>query len=86
MAESPTSLSYAGGPENTDLAANGVAVTLGSGQVVTLAGYDLAEASECQLGTGQANAPAGSTDFGFADTTYAVSTAQVLTETTLGSP
>jgi hypothetical protein len=40
--------------------------------------YDLlSELAQCQLGRG-ANVPAGSTDFGFVDTTYSVTKAQIL--------
>jgi hypothetical protein len=46
-------------------------------------GFDLGAQSECQLGTGK-NAPAGTTNFGFSDTTYSPTTAQVLRQTTTG--
>jgi hypothetical protein len=45
--------------------------------------HDLAPLAECQLGTGR-NAPAGTTNFGFTDTTYLPTTAQILTQTTTG--
>jgi hypothetical protein len=44
-------------------------------------GYDLGAGAECQLGNGR-NAPAGTTNFGFSDTTYTPTTAQVLRQTT----
>jgi hypothetical protein len=43
--------------------------------------HDLAPLAECQLGTGR-NAPAGTTNFGFTDTSYSVTTAQILRLTT----
>jgi hypothetical protein len=74
---SPTALNYAGNAAVSDLTANGTAVTLGSGQSVTLAGHDLASSlAECQLGRG-ANQPAGSSEQGFVDTTYTLTAAQV---------
>jgi hypothetical protein len=44
---------------------------------------DLGAGSECQLGNGR-NAPAGTTNYGFTDTTYTPTTAQVLRQTTTG--
>lgn len=44
---------------------------------------DLGAQSECQLGNGR-SAIAGTTNFGFTDTTYLPSTAQILTQTTTG--
>jgi hypothetical protein len=46
--------------------------------------YDLAALAECQLGTGRAGAPPGTTNFGFSDTTYLPTTAQILRQTTTG--
>jgi hypothetical protein len=43
----------------------------------------LGSLAECQLGTGR-NAPAGTTLFGFTDTTYLPTTAQILQQTTTG--
>lgn len=47
------------------------------------AGHDLGEQAECVLGTG-VNVPAGTTNFGFVDTTYLPNTSQILAETTQG--
>lgn len=84
MAETPTSLSYAGNSAASDLTANGSTVTIGP-LTVTMAGYDLTGSqAECALGRGGSssdvpagNTPSGSTDFGFTDTTYALTAAQV---------
>ena len=93
MAETPTSLSYAGNAAASDLTANGSTVTLGSGQTVTMAGFDLTGSqAECTLGRGggssdapAGNTPAGSTDFGFTDTTYALTAAQVQAGSLMGA-
>lgn len=73
--DAPTQLSYQG--NDTSLILSG-------------SGYDLASSqAECVLGTGIPGAssvqPAGSSNFGFADTTYTPTTAQILTETTVGA-
>lgn len=44
---------------------------------------DLGAQSECQLGSG-ANAVSGTTNFGFTDTTYLPTRAQILAQTTTG--
>lgn len=44
---------------------------------------DLGAQAECQLGNGR-NAVTGTTNFGFTDTTYLPTTAQILTQTTTG--
>jgi hypothetical protein len=44
---------------------------------LVLSGYTLAEQAECNLGTGT-NAASGTTNYGFADTTYTLSKAQIL--------
>jgi hypothetical protein len=44
---------------------------------------DLGAQAECVLGNG-ANAPAGTTNFGFTDTTYLPTRAQILLQTTTG--
>jgi hypothetical protein len=46
-------------------------------------GFDLGAQSECQLGNGR-NAPAGTSNYGFSDTTYLPTQAQILTQTTKG--
>jgi hypothetical protein len=46
-------------------------------------GFDLGAQSECVLGTGR-NAPAGTTNYGFTDTTYMPTQAQILKQTTTG--
>jgi hypothetical protein len=45
--------------------------------------YDLGAQSECVLGSGR-NAVAGTTNFGFTDTTYAPTTAQIQRQITTG--
>lgn len=47
------------------------------------AGHDLGEQSECITGNGSTVA-SGTTDTGFVDTTYCLTTAQILTQTTTG--
>jgi hypothetical protein len=92
MAENPTTLSYAGNTENSDLAANGTSVTIGP-LTVTLEGYDLTGTqAECTLGRGGGSAstpagstPSGSTDYGFTDTTYALTAAQVQAGSIMGA-
>jgi hypothetical protein len=87
MAENPTTLSYAGSAENSDLTANGSTVTIGP-LTVTLAGYDLTGSqAECTLGRGggSGSTPAGSTDYGFTDTTYALTSAQVKAGSIMGA-
>lgn len=84
MAENPTSLSYAGNAAASDLTANGSTVTIGP-LTVTLTGFDLTGSqAECTLGRGggasdvpAGNTPSGSSDFGFTDTTYVLTAAQV---------
>jgi hypothetical protein len=84
MAETPTSLSYAGSASSADLTANGSTVTIGP-LSVAMGGFDLTGAqAQCTLGRGggssdvpAGNTPSGSTDFGFTDTTYALTAAQV---------
>lgn len=72
---SPTTLNYGG--NDASLLANGATVQIGP-LTVTLGGDSLASRqAECVLGTGQADAPAGSTNFGFTDTTYTLTTAQI---------
>jgi len=46
-------------------------------------GHDLADSSEATMGNGAIPA-AGTTDFGFVDTTYTLTTAQILKQTTTG--
>jgi len=92
MAETPTSLSYAGNAANSDLTANGNTVTIGP-LTVTLAGFDLSgPQAECTLGRGggasdvpAGNTAAGSTDFGFTDTTYALTAVQVQAGSIMGA-
>lgn len=92
MAETPTSLSYAGGAENSDLTVNGSTVTVGP-LSVTMAGFDLTGSqAECTLGRGGGSAdvpagftPSGSTDFGFTDSTYALTAAQIQAGTAMGA-
>jgi len=93
MTATPTSLSYAGSASSADLTVNGSTVTLGSGQSVTMAGFDLTGShAECTLGRGGGSAdvpagstPAGSTDFGFSDTTYVLTAAQLLAGSLMGA-
>lgn len=73
MAESPTALNYQ--PADTTLVANGTTVAIGP-LTVTLAGFDLASQSECQLGNGT-NVPSGSSRYGFVDTTYTLTATQL---------
>lgn len=92
MAETPTSLSYAGNSAVADLTANGSSVTIGP-LTVTLEGFDLTGSqAECTLGRGggsadepAGNTPSGSTDFGFTDTTYALTSAQVQAGSLMGA-
>jgi hypothetical protein len=85
MAESATALNYQGNASSSDLTADGTAVTLGSGQSVTIAGYDLTGGqAECQLGRG-ANQPSGSSEQGFVDTTYTLTSAQVAAGSLMGA-
>lgn len=85
MAEAVTALSYAGNAAASDLTADGTAVTLGSGQSVTLAGFDLTGTqAECQLGRGS-NQPSGSSEQGFVDTTYTLTAAQVQAGSQMGA-
>ncbi len=55
-----------------------------SDTTLVLPGYDLAEQCECQLGNG-ANVPTGNSDFGFTDTTYTVTKAQILAGVATGA-
>ena len=92
MAENPTSLSYEGNAAVSDLTANGSTVTIGPLSVV-LGGYDLTGGqAECVLGRGEGSAgtpagftPSGSTDFGFVDTTYTLTAAQVQAGSLMGA-
>jgi hypothetical protein len=92
MAETPTSLSYAGNTAASDLTANGSTVTIGP-LTVTMAGFDLTGSqAECTLGRGGGSSdepagstPSGSTDFGFTDTTYALTAAQVQAGSLMGA-
>ena len=56
---------------------------VGTNAAGTAPGYDLGENSQCQLGRG-ANVPAGTSNFGFVDTTYLPNKAQILAATTTG--
>lgn len=92
MAETPTNLSYAGSAENADLTANGSTVVIGP-LTVTMAGFDLTgNQAECTLGRGGSSTdepagytPSGSTDFGFTDTTYALTAAQIKAGSAMGA-
>jgi hypothetical protein len=92
MAESPTTLSYAGNSAVSDLTANGSTVTIGP-LSVTMAGFDLTGSqAECALGRGggsgstpAGSTPSGSTDYGFTDTTYALTAAQVQAGSLMGA-
>lgn len=67
------------------LTADGNTVTLGSGQTVTLAGFDATGAqAECQLGRG-GNIPSGTSEQGFVDTTYTLTAAQVAAGSLMGA-
>lgn len=62
------------------LTANGTVVNITSfpaNLATTLAGFDLSAGAECQVGRG-ALVPAGTSDFGFVDTTYLPTQAQIL--------
>jgi hypothetical protein len=85
VAESPTALNYQGNSAASDLTVDGSAVVLGSGQSVTMAGFDLTGAqAECQLGRGS-NQPSGSSVQGFVDTTYTLTAAQVAAGSLMGA-
>jgi len=92
MAENPTTLSYQGNTENSDLTANGATVTVGP-LTVTVAGFDLTgHQAECTLGRGGGSGstpagftPSGSTNYGFTDTTYALTAAQIQSGTVMGA-
>jgi hypothetical protein len=56
---------------------------VGTNAAGNAAGYDLGYQSECQLGNGT-NVPAGTSNFGFVDTTYLPTQAQILAQTTKG--
>ena len=63
------------------LTANGTSVNITStpaNLATTLAGFDLSAQAECQVGRGSL-VPAGTSDFGFVDTTYLPTQAQMLT-------
>lgn len=80
----PTALDYRGNTSSSDLTNNGTVVTIGP-LSVTQAGHDLASSqAECQLGRG-ANIPAGSSAFGFVDTTYTLTAAQVQAGSQMGA-
>lgn len=82
----PTSLSYAGSASSADLTVNGSAVTLGSGQSVTMAGFDLTgDQAECTLGRGVTGTPSGSTNYGFTDLTYTLTAAQIAAGSLMGA-
>ena len=67
------------------LTADGNTVTLGSGQTVTINGYSATGSqAECQLGNGT-NVPSGTSDFGFVDTTYTLTAAQVAAGSLMGA-
>lgn len=86
MAESPTELSYAGNASSADLTVNGTSVTLTSGQSVTMAGFDLTgNQAECTLGRGHGQTPSGSTDYGFTDSTYTLTAAQIQAGSIMGA-
>lgn len=92
MAETPTSLSYAGSASSSDLTANGSTVQVGP-LSVTMAGFDLTGSqAQCTLGRGggssdvpAGNTPSGSTDYGFTDTTYALTPSQIQSGTIMGA-
>jgi hypothetical protein len=92
VAETPTSLSYAGNASSADLTVNGSTVTVGP-LSVTMGGFDLTGSqAQCVLGRGGSaddepagNTPSGSTDFGFTDTTYALTAAQVQAGSAMGA-
>lgn len=92
MAATPTSLSYSGNASVSDLTANGSTVTIGP-LTVTMAGFDLTGGqAECVLGHGggsadvpAGNTPAGSSDFGFTDGTYALTAAQIAAGSLMGA-
>jgi hypothetical protein len=92
VAETPTSLSYAGNAAASDLTADGSTVTIGP-LTVTLEGFDLTGTqAQCTLGRGggaadepTGNTPSGSTDFGFTDTTYTLTAAQVQAGSIMGA-
>lgn len=66
------------------LTADGNVVTIGP-LSVTLAGFDATGAqAECQLGRG-ANVPSGTSDVGFVDTTYTLTTAQAQAGSLMGA-
>jgi hypothetical protein len=71
--EAGTALNYR--PADTTL--------VGTNAAGSAPGYDLGYNAECQLGNG-VNVPAGTTNFGFTDTTYLPTTAQILKQTTTG--
>lgn len=76
MAEAATELSYGGNASSADLTVNGSTAAVGP-LTVSMAGFDLAAQAECTLGRGVSGTPPGSTDFGFTDTTYSLTSAQV---------
>jgi hypothetical protein len=85
MAESDTELSYAGSASSADLTVNGLDVTVGP-LTVTMDGFDLTGSqAECVLGRGVSGTPGGSTDFGFTDTTYALTAAQIQAGSMMGA-
>jgi hypothetical protein len=92
MAETPTNLSYAGNTAASDLTANGSSVVIGP-LTVTMAGFDLTGSqAQCTLGRGGNSSdvpagytPTGSTDFGFTDTTYALTAVQVQAGSIMGA-
>lgn len=85
MAEAVTELSYAGNSSSADLTANTSTVVIGP-LTVTQAGYDLTgNQAECVLGRGFSGTPAGSTNFGFTDTTYTLTATQVQAGSIMGA-
>jgi hypothetical protein len=89
VAENTTALSYEGNAEVSDLTANGNTVAIGPLEV-TVGGFDLTGTqAECQLGKG-ANIPGWDfanpgTDFGFVDTTYTLTPAQIAAGSLMGA-
>jgi hypothetical protein len=71
--ETPVSLDYR--PSDATL--------VGTNAAGNAPGYDLGENAECQLGRGL-NVPAGTSNYGFVDTTYLPTKAQILAQTTTG--
>lgn len=82
---SPTTLDYRGNAAASGLTANGSTVTIGP-LSVTMAGFDLVSGqAECQVARGSAATPSGSDNYGLADTTYALTSAQVAAGSLMGA-